>query len=754
MSKKTVKAAIERLDEGSAVLQELESILNGAKVPFTPGATKPEMPEIVEPDRIAGKPNPMWFVALRTSYVKFNRDWWRYYGTPWPQFESTMKVVHSMAREQGLDRATLSPESVSLQEIKRVDDIFEMTAEKNKRLEDRILGAYDIALEQLPAAKKKRWAKTLRHTRRLQGWCRNEAPTPDRAKKRMHGLEIEAWENTHTLRYMLWTMRSTLLTKDGMPDLILIPAHLVMACLVVSLARRHHVERRIDGVLIQLPPGHFKSWYCIGDRALELNKHAERPAAFLHYVADTAAERYRACRKHFDDNDEVGRRRRALFPEVEIDRRKSRSEAKHWLKVDGKLMCGEYEEGVLTSYGVHESAQGKGLLELSIDDPSDEKESVQIGTREATNKALEHTWMQRLRGLHSFFVMICTAWHEDDFASKLIKDIRAGKINVSYYAQACGGNPHFTPICPEICDRRMLRKKWVRLGPADYARIYQNNPASVESRRITRLHYYDYELWENLDQRKKHPEWEDFFASAEYYLTVDPSGTEGKRSNLAGAMLAANGRLRITHPTGVPTYMPKLVFVGFISCRASQLHLSDQIVDTIRGLEREPDAHRIHRVLIESTGGYHATAEHLEERHGFPTNKIVRMPPGVGTKVAKLIKHGAVLLERGDVLFPGRHTKDERGQTVLEIIPSWSKVGEQLLQAGTVKDDNLLDCVRQICEELGPRIFKTREAVDDAPKRNEQQSRITRRKHDMFASLMKPKKRKGRQNMRLLQGVG
>jgi hypothetical protein len=735
VNKKAIKDLIERLPDDSVELADIRAVMDGVSLPFDGESKPPKMPQMKEKSTKGDKFNPMWLVEFRDNCIKMNQRWFSYYGHGWPKFEEQIKLAHRMAKEHGVDLATFSPETMGLTDLKCVDDVLCASESVLKELGARIRKSQELGLRHLDSAKKKSWAKTLDRVLKVRRWCRS--PVPPGVHKRKNK---EVWEALHPIRYMLWTMRSTLLSKNSEPEVVLVPDHLVMMALVISLARKHRVKARIEGALVQVPPGHFKTWYSIADRALQLNLNPNRPAAILHYVKDHAAERYRAVAEHFDDDAEIGRRRAALFPEIRRWKG-SRSEKRFWLTKNGVRTCGEFQEGALTFYGVHSRAQGVGMLELTIDDPSDQKESDQVGTREETNRAMSETWMNRLRGKESFWVYICTAWHPQDFASKL-KDMAAkGEVNIAYLSFACGGpTENFKPICPEICDERKLRTQYARLGSARYACVYQNNPDSEEARRLARLHFYDWEMWR--DPSKRDDAWRRFFDAneTEYWTSVDPSGTEHKDSNLAGAMQAAFGRLRTEdEELGGEVDVPKLVFTEFESLHASQINLAQKLSDMKDRLESPPDRHEMHRWLIESTGGYHATSEFLEDKHKLPASKITRKPPGAGTKLAKFIKYAAIHCENGDVLFPGVWTTDEYGDRALTIHPEWEDVVVQLMQAGSVRESNLLDCVRQMCQEVGHRISRERERIMEMKGGGSGRNDYLDRKREMFRKALRPK---------------
>ena len=747
-TKKDIKNLIEQMPEDDARIAEIWARLCSVKPPYVKGAPQPVMKRPSQPQEINGDFNPLYLVELRDITIGFNEKWFNYYGHQWPKYAEQVKIVHQMAHEHGIDLSVFSPETLDLNDIKATDDIFAATETQLNELRQRLLMSQEIGLKRLDEAKKKRWARVLLRVAKMQKLCRDPIPRGIRGRRKR-----QVWEATHTIRYMLYTMRSNLVSEDGSPQILETPAHLIMMCMVISLARKHRIEYRISGALVQVPPGHGKTVFANADRALYLNLHPEYPAGIIHYVLEKAKNRYRAVREHFLDDTPVGRRRKALYPYITMDKR-NRSEQKLFLAVDGKRVC-EYEEGNLSPRGVHSRSTGDSFFELTFDDPSDQKEAEQVGTREETNRAIAQTWMARLRGKSSFFVYICTAWHIEDFASELLKMARSGTINLAYFSQACGGPENdFEPIWEAAKDRHGLKERFITLGPAAYAMQYQNDPADASSLRLARLCYYDQAFWTNPDDRPE--EWADFFGSAEYWISADPAGTEKKSSNLAGATLCAEGLLRVRDPeTGTQIDVPKVVFVEYESIHASQSMLANAMEEMVITLGREPDPHKIHKIIVETGSGYHATVEFLIDNLAFQPETIICEPPGHGTKLARLMKYAAIHIEAGDVLFPGVWTRDSHGEPVLTIAPEWEPMASQLLQAGSVRETNLLDCVRQQMKESGHRISLAKQANLRRAGKGEPRDAIYGRKARMFERLMKPKAPKTAlpQNYKMLAGT-
>lgn len=722
-SKADTMKFLRNVEEDGKVWARVEAALQQIEPPFIEGSPEPAMIRPQEPRWIHDKFNPAYLVELRDSYLNYNTEWQNYYGHQWPKLKEMMVIVTEMAKQYGIDLTTYAPETFSLSDIKSLDALFEAGGEVCKQLAYRITTSHETALALIPEAKKKRWAKVLREVARIQDLCRH--PIPPSKKKALPEVR-EVWKYMQPLRYLLYVERSELMSEDGTPLLMNLPPHLIMMCLVTKIGEAHAVSQNVDGSLSIIPPRHGKTKFMVCDTALDIIQHPHFNEAIIHNAKIHAKARFRDVKDHFSSTLAKGLRRRALFPQTSLDPRVDNDE-RFYILVNGNRI-NTSQEGNLSAWGIHAKAQGLTFHKIRFDDPSDEKETVEAGTRERTNRAIFLTWMRRLTGRYAYFTWICTRWHPDTAESRLIKQAQKGNTNLAYYSEACGGpNENFEPIWPEAgYDRDFLMKAFYEMGPAEYACIYQNDPDSVESRRISRIHYFNYDEWTEPDRRSPH--FKKFFASGEtvFFVSSDPSGTDSQYSNLAGIMLAAYGNLRRTLGDGSQKDEPKLLFLDYRSLPASQHKVAEIIVGW-------HDTQRVDTILIETTAGLHATADLLTITHGIPASKVIKRAPGQGTKVERLMRYAA-LLEAGDVLFPGEWTTDERGDPALRLHSQWEIVASQILRAGSVKETNILDCVSLQVAEVAYEILRTK---DFHPLSKERPTPKSTRQR-FFENLMKP----------------
>jgi len=642
-----------------------------------------------------GRFNIDWFADRLAALNEFQVDHWNHWSHAWPDYREQVDLLLKMAETCGIDLRSYAPDTLSITDISRIDDALAVASDQIERMISQINASIGSALQMVPVEKKNWWNACLRRILAIQRICREEVPQAVVDAHPGRDDVHEAWRLTLPLRFMLYCKRSTLNMAGGKESLVSLPDHLVRACVVAELAQSFRDSGALDvrGVEIVIPPRHGKTVFQQARRALRMCRDPWNPFAIVHANADLAAERVDGVKDWFDDDKPIGRRRAALFPRVRLNRRKSKAKSSLWLTLDGVESCA-HKEGNLSSCGMLESAQGMTLVEIDFDDPVDEKERREAGSRERTNHAFFNTWLTRLTGTRSFFTLVSTCWHPDDVTGAVRRHSRSGAMAVAECSISCGGpEEKFRPLWPEMrLDQRFLLGKYRILGPPMYACIYQNNPDSAEGHRIDALRFYDWRMWTEPGLRD--PDWERFLTHPEtrYYLSIDPSGTDGKGANRAGIIQFCHGPFTFRSADGSTDTRPRCAALRMWSTRATQHGLVDEM------LRFRDEGGRVDRYLIETTGGYHATAEELIRR-GIPADKVHTRTPGQGTKIARLMRY-AIHLECGDMVFPGEWTTDDSGDRVLTIHHEWERVADQLLRAGMSDDDEIIDVVRQMLAEV------------------------------------------------------
>ena len=699
-----------RKERSSAESGHRHAAESGFEPPFVPGSNPPEMRRPDAPTMIDGKFNVEWFAQIMAALNEYAVSYWNWFGMTWPDYREQVDTIVRQAEACGVDLKRYAPEQMSVADLRTLEDVFEATDDRISLMEKQIASVASRALRIVPDAKKNFWLSVLRRLRRMKSLCRDSIP--DAVMESNPGREdvAEAWRHVRVLRFMTWCWRTTIGSRKGEESIPLMPDHLIHAAVSISLAREMRMHgREIHGVVIVIPPRHGKSSLVCADEALCLSEDPWNPRFIVHRKQEIAAQRVASIRRWFDDDDRIGRRRRALFPRVTMDARRSRSSSNMWLLHDGRSEA-THSEGNLTAYGLHAGAQGVTAVEIKFDDPVDEKDRHEAGTRERTNTAFYHTWLNRLTGSTSFFVLIATCWHPDDVTGSLIQMVRQGIVRAAVVNIPCGGpDDGFRPLWPEAgYDARYLRSKFMMLRPAAYSCIYQNNPDSIEGRRIANMHFYDARYL--TEPATRTPEWHEYLEDrkAIRFMSIDPSGKGAKTSNRAGVGYFQIGMFRRVGEDGISRVVPMMAMLRSWSIHASQHALVDEVIRF-----REA-GNRIDRCYVEVTGGYHATAEELG-RQGMPPESVWSITPGTGTKVERLMKF-AIHIENGDVVFPGRWTTDEHGDPVLEAHPDVHEVAEQLLRAGTTTETDQIDVVRMALSQHSTEFDEAREIGESRAK--------------------------------------
>ena len=675
-----------KYDKGKMQASESEASKHGLKLPYIPGSKKPswgDRKEDVWLNTEKTKINPAYLIEERDRVIDFSDQHFNYYGFRWNMEADMLKGSVEQAKHFGIDLTTYAPETLSLKDIKDFDQLLEAGNDMLDILVSRIEDGHERAIRLLDEAKKKRWVDILKRIQETRLLCREK----DHPNLKEKTPEWEAWRYIHTLRFASYVGRSDI---SGKIDFIMLPDHLILADLVKEIAYEYREEAEIQGVMIVIPPRHGKSWYMIFDEILSICQEPDANGAIVHNSEDMAASRLKVIKEHFNDQLPQGRRRRVLFPEIEMDWNVNNSQT--MILKNRKVMS---MEGNCNSYGLHGKRLGVTIHRLRGDDIIDQKECREASTRQRTNETFTKVWMSRLTSKKAFFFLIGTRWHDDDILGRMVRMLRSGKNNFAYLSIPAGGPEEgFAPIWSEAgYDAKFLERWYHSLGPQDYACIFQNDPDTKTARKISRLWFFDKTWIEDIETAPQHVR--NFLARGTYALSVDPAGTEARRSNKAGMTYCVYGPMEIELPSGVIVEQQMLWFLKNWDMSASQYTIAEIITEFYNTRFKPDGRHEVDRIVVETTGGFHATTEMLVKYNGIPEDVVIRRAPGRGNKIDRFLQYSA-LIESGKVMFPGVYTRSLSGDDKELIMDNdWSEAANQMLRAGTVTDLNLLDCISQ-----------------------------------------------------------
>lgn len=539
----------------------------------------------------------------------------------------------------------------------------------------------------------------LRQVLRVQQMARE--PVPKGAK--ISPSHRWRWAATWLLRFMLYTARSDMAGKkkegqslaDERPEESLFKfdrPHVEMAGSIWVaeegiVIRNHKMVKRENGlpwsgVVIVAPPGLGKSELAIGWVTRHLCKNPRDQGGYLHAVEDMAIQKVAKIIDHFKDDTDVGKRTRALFPAVRIDKKNSKMTGMRLLGFDKTADAQIYSAGVMSA-GLSRNA---GFLVCDdVVPPSDAEQST---VRELRHKTLASTWFSRLRGVGGvdhFKLVIANCWHVDDAIMRLIRDAEKSELVTKTLRV---GGPHTTPkfksIWPAVQPAKELERRFnemdrnIRLWSA----AYMADPQPEELRIVRRLRFYD----------PCGADMAEFLKNATFGLSLDPAGSNREKADKAGIVYYAVGDVRYRDKDGNEQVEPRLRFIDALQISATQSELVER--SKYICLERKVD-----RIHVEGQSGYLATAEMLEAIVG--ADHIIVHTPGNKSKEIRLRKAAPALDDaaatmagfRATAEFPG--IRNDEGRIVGDD-DRFGKWYRQILNFGSESEDHYLDATTQV----------------------------------------------------------
>lgn len=221
-------------------------------------------------------------------------------------------------------------------------------------------------------------------------------------------------------------------------------------------------EGRCDRLMIQAPPRHTKSE--LGSRrfpAYYMGRFPDKQIITSTYSGDFALDFGRDVRQIVQSEEY-----KALFPEVTLA---ADSTAKgHWRTSSN---------GIYVAVGVGGPITGRGADLALIDDPFKNRQDAES---QVMRDNVWHWYTSTLRTRlqpNGAIVLICTRWHEDDLAGRLLERMEHGgeqwKI-VTLPAISEAGEA----LWPEWYPLTELARLKASIGPRDWLSLYQQTPTA------------------------------------------------------------------------------------------------------------------------------------------------------------------------------------------------------------------------------------------------------------------------------------
>jgi len=687
----------------------------------------------IPPAVLNGATNAEHYRAQIENIVRMNAACLEQKGCPLPGFNDQLNAIERQAKLAGLDTKRLADRRTPEQRLADLIDallsgdqtILEATEAELGLLENamdladqRVKDEYRIRKERaeregVPLIRrrmesrdqaKKLWRNLLNRVRRLQERARNEHP-PGSAD--CDSIPLRA---AHLLRFMVYVTRSNTPERiHGPTKGVMDPAaHLCRAAWFMYQAEHgihFSVEgvqvgvARRDGVVIVMPPGHGKTDLVRSDAALAVCRDPYTQGLMVHAIASKASDNLRYIQALFSDSKAEGRRCRALFPGLILaDTGNTQTEMR--LRVGIAMKAPTF-----AAWGMSAKASGANASRIYFDDPCDQKEADSPTERDRTSSRISGTWLPRLRGKRTFWVMVATLWHEDDAVARRIKLAEEGKLNIGVLVMGVGGpdgsrwsTQPFCSIWPEEYPPNRLRQRYAEMqSPNLYARQYMAELVADEARLIRRVRFYD----PDCDTHRE------FLRRARFHMSADPSASAREKADKAGLVHAGVGEVRLEKSDDGFEVIESRVCLRVLNSweiRASQLDLAQRIGELSQ-------ATHVDEVHVETVSGFMGVAEML--RNEFGISPICHQP-GSKSKEMRLRRVAPALDDfyNGAVVeFPGVRRRDETGREFWEPHPDVRELVDQVLNFGASKNDHMVDALTQLTHHLMPLLGVGREGT-------------------------------------------
>lgn len=599
----------------------------------------------------------------------------------------TLKAVGVDASDLGIDRTQMAV-------LSHPDEVFEKSEEQLENIVTQLKRLVVSATDRVPdmpghgimlgELEKKRALRVIRLCEKailIQKVCREKNPHWKTIYK-LTGLERKycamSSDARHLfrwfrpLRVMLYVRRADVPGWDPIMDLA---EHIQAAAVKLGYARQ--VGAR--GCMIGMPPGHCKTVFGLSFCADEIADNQELNLGVFHHKEDQASDRLEALKDMITPNNRMGHRYWALFPHVNVQRKKNNTSKFYVKRRSGS------KDPTVQSHGINEAGEGADMHLQWYDDVVDAKERYEETQRNKTHKKMTGTWMRRLRGDLAFWFITYTPWHLDDAYARLLKSIRyyEGEVpEIIVHLLSVGkGDDKFYPLWDKYGRKALLRAYSEIADDALYSCLYLMNPVAASSRIVSKLCFVLHDIEDEETQR--------FLATSKMILSVDPTATVKKDSDMCGVVYAAVNELK-----------KQILILEAWEFHAIQMDLAAFLYEF-------QSMNPVHEILVETIAGFHATADELELGYELE-DKVVRLSGKNRPKHVKL-RAVAIYFENGKISFRGVEGEDGRVKGLEEH--AW--MYDQVLKFGAVKGDHVVDALSQLGIQYGACLWDGEEEVGD-----------------------------------------
>lgn len=504
---------------------------------------------------------------------------------------------------------------------------------------------------------------------------------------------IHAIRATRLLRFLLYVMRNQETGGRGAKSVLKFAEFHAEIAWDIYKARNGIAFRKVkrefvvgavapkEGIVIFAPPGHGKTVIATGATALEMSLNPDMSGIYLHAVSDQSTRALGMVAGMFDPKTSDGRRRASLYPAAYLAE-KGNTQGKITLWTGRAI-----SNPTMAAYGVMTGVLGAGVIWQVWDDVVPQTDAYQEADRAKRRQILMGTYMSRQRktGRPPFVLCVCNLWHPDDAVSNLIKAVRKGEINWAVSMHGVGGpdtRRPFFPVWPDVWSEARLRARYSEMkDPTLWAAAYMGKPIASSGAMVRDVGRFDPD---SVDHRE-------FMRTARMHLSLDPAGTNRRHSDRAGFLYIALGDCIGFDDQGNRVMETRARILDAMSLRANQTELVEHTLLFARG-------NRVDEIHVEVAGGFHATADLLDQAMQGTGLTVNRLPPGVQDKAMRLRncshlieaqrRHGDVA-PRNVVEFPLPDPDGPTEGTAEELV-------DQLQEFGSTKNDHLVDALTQV----------------------------------------------------------
>lgn len=400
-------------------------------------------------------------------------------------------------------------------------------------------------------------------------------------------------------------------------------------------------------VMVFMPPRHSKSmttseffpaWY--------LGRNPDKYIITATYVSDLAEDFGRKVRNQILDPEY-----RKIFPGCQLAK-DSQSAGKFNTASGGSYFA----------VGVGSAITGRGAHCLLVDDPLKGREEAESETtRQKIKDWYQSTAYTRLMPGGAVIILM-TRWHQDDLAGWLLREHADENWEV-ISLPACDEDMT-TALWPAAYPIERLREIRRAIGPREWSALYMQTPMPDGGGYFKRewLRHY-----KNVDNGR----------GMNRYITVDPAGSKGKKSDFTAIIvwgLGADGNY----------------------------YVLDMVRDRLSLTERTARVMELHRKWKPKRVGYEKYSmqgdiEHLKDLQEKDNYRFDVVALGGNMKKELRVERLVPLFEQGRVYLPETlHRADYNGKMV-DLIDRF--IEEEYVSFPAGLHDDILDCMARILDE-------------------------------------------------------